>query len=430
MKKKIKEFFDYLSNEYSLDDKDLYIFGANASGTIIFNELLKRGYQVNVFLDNNPLLENSYCMEKPVAKPDKMLFPINPNAMIFIASNYYEAMKLQLEQLGYKENINIFKVVHIDREVKASLAETEKKQALDKLYTGMEIYERLRKKYGVDIVIVSPVTPNGDTYIICSYINQFMGKDFNGQSYVLTVRTKSCELVANLFNIENLEIISKEETEALLTLSNFYPQLIRGMSPTHTSLGFCYHFDGYNGLNFVDQIKIGLMGLDKNVSPQYPNMKVTDERLSEICSHYGVVRNKSVIISPYAKSVPEIREDIWETLVEKLNYAGFKVYTNCGVADEVPIKGSEKIFFEFNEAVAICEYAGTVISYRSGFSDIIGSSKCKKIIVYPDNLRAHAPVRVLYGMEDSIYEQHQLYQLTNCSSDSSLLINDILNLIN
>src|SRR5690606_29798081 len=151
-----------------------------------------------------------------------------------------------------------------------------------------------------------PVKPNGDTYMICSYLNSFIQKHYNGQSYVLTVVGKSCQLTAKLFNIENIELIDNQDNIALMTLANFYPDRIHIFSPYYKHQEVYHYLDGYKGLTFIEEIKHGLMGLSKNTEPQLPNTQISDNRLIELCKRYGVKKGNSVIIAPYANSVPLI----------------------------------------------------------------------------------------------------------------------------
>jgi len=429
MKKEIALFLDRLHLQKSLKDKQLFVFGANATGSIIINDLIDRELEVDGVLDNNPVMENRLFLEIKVAPPERALSPFIDHAVILIASRYYDEMKQQLEQLGYIENVHIYKVVDLNPNSDFNLSADTMNKYIHLAERGIEVYERLCQKHNTRLIVMSPVKPNGDIYMICSYLNSFIQEHYNGESYVLTVVGKSCELTAQLFNIEHIELLNKQDNDALVTLANFYPDCIRVINPYHNYQEIYHHLDGYKGLTFVDEIKHGLMGLSKHTVPQLPNTQISDERLEQLCLHYGIEQGKSVIIAPYANSIPLIKDAFWEQLVDSLKLEGYKVFTNCGTAEEVPIKGSERIFYEFEEAVAISEYAGTLISYRSGFCEIIARSKCKKIIIYPDHMKGHSSLRVLFGMEDEIYEQERLYQITNTYKYTNELLDEVIKVV-
>lgn len=429
MKLEVAKYISSLIEKQVLKNKEIFVFGANASGSIIINDLFDRGITVTKVLDNNLKLEGTLFLEILVSKPELALVPKNESTIILIASRYYEEMKSQLEKLGYEENIHIFQVVNLNGSSDFDLSlETFNKHKM-KVYEGLSVYEKLKKKYNVELVMMSPVKPNGDIYIICSYLNQYIKQNHNNDNYMFTVVGKSCELTAQLFDIPNIEVISKEENESLAALSNFFPKDIRVLNPYYNYQEVYHHLDGYKGLTFVQEIKHGLMNLPLDVKPEYPKFNNDLERLQLLYDQLGLEQGKSVIIAPYANSIPLIKSTFWEELVRNLKEKSLKVFTNCGTPTEEPIKGSERIFYEFADTVAITEYAGYVICYRSGFSEIIATSMCKKIIIYPHHIKGHSTLRVLFGMEDEIYEQEKLYQIENTFAYTSELLTEVMSYI-
>lgn len=429
MKNDIIVFIDNLIISGLLNNKRVMVFGTNASSSIMINYLLENRVVVDRVLDNNPQVQGSYFLEIEVSTPEKTLVPHFDQVVILIASRYYEEMKRQLESLGYEENVHVFQVVDLNQNSDFNLSIETFHKYEQLVLKGLDVYQRLREKYNSDLVLMSPVKPNGDIYVICSYLNEFVQRNHGAANYVFTVVGKSCELTAKLFDLEHIELLSIEDNDRLVALANFFPDQIKLLNPYHNFQEIYHHLDGYKGLTFVDEIKQGIFGLPEDVIPEYP-VKMNDvESVLSICEEYDVVKGKSVIIAPYANSIPLIKSTFWEDLVKALNSQGYKVFTNCGTPHEVPIIGSEKIYFSFEDAVAISEYAGTVISYRSGFCEIIASSKCKKIIIYPDHIKGHSTLRVLFGMEDFIYEQKNLYQITNTFKKTEELLIEVLQCI-
>lgn len=429
MKLKISQYIDHLINNKMFDQKEVIVFGANASGSIIINQLLERGIAVSYVIDNNEQLSGTLFLEIPVLKPEELLLPKNNDVIILIASRYYEEMKAQLELMGYKENVHIFQVVNLNKQSDFNLSIETFNKHKEKIFAGYAVFESLMNKYGTDLIVMSPVRPNGDIYIICSYLNSYIQRYHQNKNYVFTVVGKSCELTAKLFNIPNIEILSEEDNENLAALSNFFPENIRVLNPYYNYQEIYHHLDGYNGLTFIQEIKHGLLNLPQGVKPEFPKFNTDYDRIEKFCQEQGVEKGKSVIIAPYANSIPLIKFTFWEELVEALKEKGFKVFTNCGIPTEEPIKGSERVFFEFADAVPVTEYAGYVICYRSGLSEIIATSKCKKIIIYPNHIKGHSTLRVLFGMEDEIYEQANLHQIVNDFSYTHELLSEVLKYI-
>ena len=122
----------------------------------------------------------------------------------------------------------------------------------------------------------------------------------------------------------------------------------------------------------------GVYGLPKDTVPVKPNAK----RLiyKDIDS---IPENKSVIISPYAKSVMALDSRVWEEAVRYYTVKGYKCYTNV-VGDEKPLEGTEAISPSLLEIRSVVERAGTFIGIRSGLCDVIREARAKKIALYPD----------------------------------------------
>lgn len=426
MKLQVAKYISNIIEQGKLDGKEIFVFGANASGAIIIDELLARNFTVSYILDNNKNLSGTSFLDFLVYRPEEILLEKKQNAMVFIASRYYDEMKSQLESLGYKENVHIFQVVNLNSHSDFDLSIETFEKHKQKLYEGLKVYERLKDKYDANLIMMSPVKPNGDVYIICSYLNEYIKMHHNDENYVFTVVNKSCELIAKLFNVPNVEIISEEDNNNLAKLANFYPELITVFNPYYNYQEVYHHIDGYKGINFVQEIKHGIMNLPLATLPEKPNFTSDELYLKHLFDELGLVKGKSVILAPFANSIHNLTVDFWEALVQSLKEKGLRVFTNCGTPNEQPIKGSERIFFKFADAVPVVEYAGYVISYRSGFSDIIGSSKCKKIIVYPYHIKGHSTLRVLYGMDDVIYEQGDLYEIEHQYSSTVELLEAVL----
>jgi hypothetical protein len=108
---------------------------------------------------------------------------------------------------------------------------------------------------------------------------------------------------------------------------------------------------------------------------------------SEVMPGYArieeIPQGRSVVLSPYAKSVPAIGNEIWRDTVDFFNSHGYKCYTNV-VDDELPLGGTEAISPSLIEMRSVVERAGTFIGIRSGLCDILREAKAKKIALYPD----------------------------------------------
>ena len=117
--------------------------------------------------------------------------------------------------------------------------------------------------------------------------------------------------------------------------------------------------------------------MPKGTKPDEPNTFMEYPHISDI------PKGKSVIVSPYAKSVTALPDEVWKYIVSYYCSKGYKCFTNV-VGDEIPLKGTVPISPKISEMRSVVERAGTFIGIRSGLCDILRTAKARKIALYPD----------------------------------------------
>ena len=126
------ENLDRLIGQGVFANKHIVLFGLNTSSYVTKKYLENKGYSVFAYVDNNDkkVLESNeilvdilprhipigaYQELKKVMvkayKPDELLGDYLDDVVVLIASKYYPSMRQQLEKMGYKENIHIFKTL-------------------------------------------------------------------------------------------------------------------------------------------------------------------------------------------------------------------------------------------------------------------------------------------------------------------------------
>ncbi len=121
----------------------------------------------------------------------------------------------------------------------------------------------------------------------------------------------------------------------------------------------------------------GVFGLPESTRPCKPS------RLRDYPDLEKIREGKTVILSPYAKSVPALRQEIWEEIVEDFCRRGYVCLTNVA-GDEKPLTGTDPISPAVCEMQSVVERAGTFIGLRSGLCDVVRGALCKKAALYPD----------------------------------------------
>lgn len=123
--------------------------------------------------------------------------------------------------------------------------------------------------------------------------------------------------------------------------------------------------------------KCGVFGLPQDTEPVQPTQLRIYAKLDEIPA------GKSVIFSPYAKSVSNIPESFWKDRIDAYRRRGYTLFTNVS-GDEEPLEGTISLDVPLAEMQSVVERAGTFIGIRSGLCDVIRYAKAEKTAVYPD----------------------------------------------
>lgn len=400
---KLKSKLDYLIKVNMFENRFVVLFGVNTPGDEVINYLLENNIKVDAIIDNNHINSGKKLLEINVYTPNDLLSEYKDNLLVLICSRYYFEMRAQLEKMGYVSDKHIFKILDMNSDVeysvKRDLFNKNSKFVLD----AMTVYENIKNEYGKDVFIfLNPVKANGDVYITCRYLESYVKKN-NIKNYVLVVIGKACYNVAKLFEIGNVEIASQEEMELLVRMERFVGGLkvkIKVMQPYIMYTNFLNNLDGYKGLNFNDFFKHSLFELEDTAKKRTPINLFDKKKLEKFIKEKHFIKGKTVILSPYANSLPQMSWKFWSRLTEKLNESGYKVFTNSSGKNETIIPNSEPIFFDFCDAIDILEYAGFFIGVRSGLCEILSSAKCKKIVLYPDKACRFCKVINVYGLKN------------------------------
>lgn len=138
---------------------------------------------------------------------------------------------------------------------------------------------------------------------------------------------------------------------------------------------------GFNKMTLIDSYKI-LLNLPIKTIPSSPLFKLEYiDEITRIFLDNELVKGKTVLLCPQANSISILSESIWLKLAFFLKETGFiPVFLN------VRIEAFPMVEFPLFYSKEFCDYAGHIISLRSGFCDLIASSSAKKIILYPDEL--------------------------------------------
>lgn len=371
----IRKRLNKMAAEGTFDNKCVAVFGANHPGDEIICHLAGKGIHTEAVLDNNPINTGNTLMGVTIYTPKEFAGNYRENLVVLIASRYYNEMKQQLEEYGYRENVHIFRLI----ETKARKSHEEQ---LECLAADYEVYQRICKpscRYAL-----CPVKANGDVYMSMRYM---------AEGVIPVVIGGACRKVAGLFSSQ-AEVVSQGEAESLMRIAVFLGKdsNIIISQPYSSYVEIFNNMECYKGLNFDDFYQT-IWNESRSAMPQFKH-EAADSVLGRL------EKGKSVILSPYANSLPRINPVFYEALTKCLVEEGYKVFTNSSGEDEPVIKGSEPIFFGFDEMKKVLEYAGCFIAMRSGMCELASTADCKKVILYPIKAARHGTLTGLYGLKN------------------------------
>lgn len=374
------ENVNIINDEMQLSSKKIFLFG-HCNATLELIDLLEsKGVMTTAILDNSEAKQGQQYKGAIVVYPRQIgeLAGDNPakDSIVLITSRFYASMLQQLRELGYEGPVH--KVVDYNTYAEYSLSEDTISRMRAREEHGEELLKELSDKYNQYFKVFCPFNALGDIYFMISYWPAFAKKK-DVDSVVFCVLNHSLADVIYMFGDYPVEIYEQKELDAM----------IQAVIYTQDPNSFIAHQDRPYVVNlskalYIKKIPLekiyccGVYGLSVDTIPAKPN--VSEHVYRDIKS---VPEGKTVIISPYAKSVTSIDRKVWEDAVDYYIGAGYKCFTNV-IGDEKPLDGTEAISPSLLEIRSVVERAGTFVGIRSGLCDILREAKAKKIALYPD----------------------------------------------
>lgn len=378
-----------INNEMSLCDRKIFLFGY-CNATLELIDLLEgKGIGVCEILDNSDAKQMQCYKGIHVTYPKNILMYSDDvqedNSVVLIASRYYETMCKQLREIGYKGPV--CKVVDYNSYAEYDMSEKTILKMKNREKDGEELLRKLSDKYSGFFKVFCPFAALGDVYFMISYWPAF------AKTRCIAMREDKPELekavfivpgdeladVIHMFGDYPVEVFEQKELDSMIQASiyrrdnDFY--IAHQDRPYVVNLSKALYV---KKIVFSDMYCCGVYGLSKGTMSIKPK-----EDLPVYKDIDSIPSGRSVIFSPYAKSVVAIDSKVWSSAVQYYVAAGYKCFTNV-VGDELPLEGTEAISPSLLEMKSVIERAGTFVGIRSGLCDIIRETKAKKIALYPD----------------------------------------------
>lgn len=369
------EKLNRLESEGLLAGRQIYLFGyCNATETLV-KLLRERAYTIAAVLDNNLSKHGTGYEGVAVCSPETILDSEEAHTIVCIAARAYAAMERQLREMGYAGPVE--QMVEYNSYAEYSLSDGTISRKRERVNRGIEQIHAYRGKYSGCFRIYCPFPALGDVYYMMSYLPYFLERK-GASEYVIFTVGGACAQVARMFGAERVEILTQKEMD----------EQIQAVLYTEDASAFIAHHDRpyvqtvyralyIKKLTLEELYRCGVFGLQETGVPYKPNCLQTYPQLDRI------PRGRSVILSPYAKSVTNISSMYWQQVTEYFRDKGYAIYTNVA-GEEEPLEGTFPLAAPLSQMQSIAEWAGVFVGLRSGLCDVLKWADCKKIALYPD----------------------------------------------
>jgi len=252
---------------------------------------------------------------------------------------------------------------------------------------GYRHYARIMEKYGPDAQIYKTSGGTGDVYVAGLYFKDYLKAIGSQRRPVFTVIHRSGYAVAELFQIENIELIPYADRRSMVHLGIFV-----GFSNIHFAVIHHNPNSLYTSISAKMEAVHDMCSLDVLKSSIYDGIRPTgvpifddnEHIILEIFQKNNLCIGKTVVLTPYSVSMKPLPKKFWEKLVEELLKHGYSVCTNSKGGEEPPIKGTNAIHIPIKHLVPFLNRAGTLIGVRSGIIDVTVTANIKRVIFYSD----------------------------------------------
>lgn len=408
---RIKNKIDDAEAAHKLENARIFLFGMNTPGDRVIQYLGTLGYTVENVLDNNSRNHGQTLFGVLVCPPEKLTDAPKDNIRVLICSRYYQEMCRQLEKMGLKEDENIIKLIDFSSGGSVSDSEESFIQAADKLYKSMEIYREITEQFDENThFLLCPIRANGDMYMAASLIENVKKSTGCRELYLITVGGMG-KRIAAFFDEDAVFGVTQEQMDALVHITEVMGSSAVKMYvlyPKAFHYGIFANMECYKGLNYMDLVAGGMLGLDMHLL----NRKKISTKKNDF-ENSGFTQ-KDVLIAPYANSLPCFLPQFWVQLVEALKRAGYNVYTNSSGDMEPAVEGTSPVFIPIQQLPKLLGCFAGFVAIRNGLCDVLSEAECRKIILYPNK-----------GMGfGSVFDFYSLNAMKMCSDAIELIYSE------
>ncbi len=370
--------------------KAVVLFGHCNATERVADYLLARNVVPAAILDNNRAKQGLFYCGIPIVSPDFIQTLFSKRCTVLISTRFFAEMSAQLRSLGYNDDVlqvGQFKSYAAFTEHSVDVQTIKRRVAMVK--NGITVLDEIKKQYKDHFLVICPNNALGDVYWMCAYLPEYCKKEGIKLADVAVVLVEeACRQVAEMFGIKNIVALKNSDMDEFLQAVVFTQQ--SSCMIAHQDLPYTDNIIKWLNrhlLSFVDYYRFAIYALKEDAAPVGP------KNIQPFENHVRMPKSKSVILSPYAKSVVSLPSAYWENIADNYKVNGYSVFTNTANS-ELPVKGTCSLRVPLNQMISAVEYAGTFVGIRSGLCDIVYSADCRKVVVFPDCYYSTTPHKI------------------------------------
>ena len=250
---------------------------------------------------------------------------------------------------------------------------------------GYREIRKLHRFYGEDTHIFFMRGATGDAYIQMMYLDEYIKQKKVGK-YIIIGDVKGIEGLKRVFCFPHYIKYATSCADCIEKANLFFDGA--GLN-IRMFFNWSYGMNVFNRcrirmtekFNFLDTYKYFALELEGEINCRKPVFVENGEAAKFRWEKQGIVEGKTVIIAPDANSVTHLPIWFWNVIIKELQKRDYIVFVNCNYRNGYR---TGDIFFSYEESVPLLNYAGYFLGIRSGLCDIVSTSKCKKVILYPE----------------------------------------------
>ena len=386
---------DLIKGRIIKSDTNVVIYGCTKTAEYCVG--LLDGYK-NVVIadrDSNKRMEGRDDIE--IVLPDDIFNSYDRNKVILVTQYHYKGVCEYLYTKGYEIGKQVFLVNPM-----SSIINTSSQSYIDKIdeliRSGDKAYRSLRDKYPDEKVLLSPWAASGDIYLDALYLNEYVKRE-KISNYIVVVSTKGAQKVAALFDLATV-LITEEEAFAILALARAvgFDELNVWNINVNVRTQRVGKLTKYIDFNTFHQ-RLAFGAGRRECVPRGMRQETADKYFEE----YGLIKGKTVLISPYSGTLGGISKTACEDMVRALKENGYSICTNTGPGEE-PIDGTVGLLIPYSQVLDFVNKAGYFIGMRSGLCDVISSTDSRMVVVHQENLANYFGMKNMGIKQDNILE--------------------------